>query len=341
MTRDQIKAGKVLKIEEPTGLWTVSGTDGDLVTLKGNGDYYAEANAPIGTYMGRSSSSKSVIIVGDMHVGHYYALGSPLKKLQKVNQFWISARDQLLKERANVFVINGEPIDGDQPRQLGGELWVSDMGEQMQIANDYISHFKMDSIGLTRGSNYHSTRGNTNFESILAKYLTVAPILDYAPYGKKPNLYKRASESIRERDPIAHRNYTRIEDILQFRVNERVFNFIHHTGVATNFATLPSSIAQQILKNLIVTGKLWKQKDAPTFTVRSHTHQFVFVEYGNTCGWVNPAWQIFSMYTLQKSMAAASIGMVEVVIESNGKYLINKILLPDKDYPKIRIIDIK
>lgn len=322
---------------------------GDLVTIKNPGqylyavadDYFEKENRVIGYYGGRSTSSKSVIVVGDMHVGHYYALGSPLNKMRKVNEFWKSARDKLKKERANVFVINGEPVDGDQPRQLGGELWENDMGQQMEIANEYISHFKMDSIGITRGSNYHSTRGNTNFESILTKYVTAAPILDYSPYGKKPLKYHRLSEQIRERDPIGHRNYTRIEDILQIRVNGLVFNFIHHTGVATNFATAPSSIAQQMLKNMIATGRLWTSKDAPTFTVRSHSHHFVLVEYGNSVGWVNPAWQIFSMYTLQKSMSAATVGLVEVVIESNGQYIINKIILPDKDYPKIKVMDIK
>ncbi len=308
-----------------------------------NGLYAVAAqdyNPIIGTYKGRSGSSKSVIIVGDMHIGHYYALASPLKKLQKVNEFWKSARDKLKKERANLFVINGEPIDGDQPRQLGGELWTSDMGYQMQIANEYISHFKMDAIGITRGSNYHSTRGNTNFESILTAYIKCAPILDYSPYGKKAD-YNRGSEYIVERDPISHRNYKRIEDILQVRVNGLVFNFIHHTGVATNFATAPSTIAQQMLKNMIQTGRLWTSKDAPTFTVRSHSHHFVLVEYGNSVGWVNPAWQIFSMYTLQKSMSSATIGLVEVIIEPNGEYIIHKIILPDKDYPKIKIIDIK
>ena len=289
---------------------------------------------------GRSTGSKSVVIVGDMHVGHYYALGSPLKKLKKVNDFWYNARDELLKERSNVFVINGEPIDGDQPRQLGGELWVSDMGQQMQVANEYVSHFKMDSIGITRGSNYHSTRGNTNFESILTQYLTAAPILDYSPYGKKPLNYYRGSENVTERDPIAHRRYVRIEDILQMRVNGLVFNIIHHTGTSSSFHYAPTTIAQQGLQNLIQTGKLWSHNDAPKFTVRSHSHHFVLVEYGNSVMWVNPAWQIFSMYTLQKSMAAATIGMVEVVIEPNGKYLINKIIMPDKDYPKINVIEI-
>lgn len=336
ISKDKITAGKII-LAEPTGTWGMKAGEEvtvDLPYLEATGDMFHHS------FMGRKASSKSVIVVGDMHVGHYYALGSPLKKLQKVNEFWSSARDQLLKERTNVFVINGEPIDGDNPRELGGEQWSTDMGEQMEYANKLISEYKMDSIGLTRGSNYHTSRGNTNFESILTKYLTVAPILDYSPYGRHYK-HKRSSEKeLGDRDPIQHRRYVRIEDILQLRVNDVVFNIIHHTGTSSSFTYAPTSIATQMLKNMIATGRIWSHKNAPTITVRSHTHHFVLVEYGNSVGWVNPAWQIFSKYTLQKSMSAATIGLVEVIIEPNNKYLINKIILPDKDYPKINMIQI-
>ena len=303
-----------------------------------------EGDDIVGYYKGRSSSSKSVVIVGDMHVGHEYALGSPLRKIRAVNDFWYSARDKLLKERSNIFVINGEPIDGDNPRQLGGEQWTSDMGLQMQKANEFISHYKMDTIGLTRGSNYHTSRNNTNFESVLTAYLDVAPILDYSPYGRRKELaYSRASEKGFEevRNPIGHKKYQRIEDILHIKVNGVVMNIIHHTGTSTSFTYAPTTIAQQLLQNMIQTGRLWTHNDAPKITIRSHTHHFVLVEYGNSVGWVNPAWQIFSRYTLQKSMSSATIGLVEVVVEPNGKFEVNKILLPDKDYPKIKVIDIK
>ena len=286
-----------------------------------------------------AKSSQSAVIVGDLHIGHLYAVGTPLKKLQVINEFWSSARDKLLKPRSNVFVINGEPIDGDNPRQQGEGHWENDMGQQMDVANDYIKQFKMDAIGLTRGSNYHSTRGNTNFESILTKYIDAAPILDYSPYGKIDK-YFRGSQPITERSPTSHRPYTRVDDILQMSLNGVVFNIIHHTGVSSNFQYAPTTIAQQILQNLIQTGRLWDHKHAPKITIRSHSHHFVLVKYGNSVGWVNPAWQIFSMYTLQKSMASATIGLVEVVVEPNGEYLINDIIMPDKLYPKIEIIEI-
>ena len=294
---------------------------------------------------GRSKSSKSLVITGDNHIGHIYALGSPLRKLRSVNDFWASARDKLNNERCNLFVINGEPIDGDGYKDLGAEQWSTNQAAQLREANRLLKCFKMDEIGMTRGSNYHTTRGNTSFEELFAEMITCAPILDYSPYGKhsqyRQKKVERASQRTKEDWVRENRNYDRvIEDILQVRVHDTVINMIHHTGASSSFAYAPTAIANALLKNLILTGRLWSHKDAPTITVRSHTHQHVRVHYGNTCGFVTPAWQIFSRFMLQKNMTAATIGIVEVVIEPNNKFFINDILLPDKDYPKINVATI-
>ena len=286
---------------------------------------------------GRSKSSKSLIVTGDNHIGHKYALGSPLRKLQAINAFWKSARDKLYNKQTNVFIINGEPIDGDGYKDLGAEQWSTNMAVQLRVANDYLRHFKMDQIAMTRGSNYHTTRGNTSFEELFSQIITCAPILEYSPYGH----FERFSQ--RTKEDWYRENWNRdrvIEDILQLRVHDTVINLIHHTGASSSFAYAPTAIANALLKNLILTGRLWTVKDAPRITIRSHTHQHVRVHYGNTCGFVTPAWQIFSRFMLQKNMTAATIGLVEVVVEPNNEFIINDILLPDKDYPKINIVEI-
>jgi len=278
-----------------------------------------------------------MVITGDNHIGHLYALGSPLKKLEPINRFWSSARDKLSKERCNIFVINGEPIDGDGYKDLGSEEWTVNMAKQLRHANDLLKDFKMDQIAMTRGSNYHTTRAATGFEELFANEITVAPVLEYSPYGK----FSRFSQKTRTDWKRNNNNNDRtIEDILQLKLHDVVFNIIHHTGASSSFAYAPTAIANALLKNLILTGKIWTYKDAPKVTIRSHTHQHVRVHYGNTCGFVTPAWQIFSRFMLQRNMTAASIGLVEVVIEPNNKIIINDILLPDKDYPKINVMTI-
>lgn len=287
---------------------------------------------------GRSKSSKSVVLTGDMHIGHVYALASPLKKLRVINDFWKSARDKLKNGNPDVFVINGEPIDGDGYKDAGSQQWESDMADQLEIANDYLEYFKMGCIGMTKGSNYHTTRGNANFEKLFAKMITCAPILDYSPYGK---WVQREVHKGRSTDYDQNRNYKKtIDDILQFRIHDTVFNVIHHTSSSGSFNYVPTTIANPILKNLILTGKLWTTKDAPIITVRSHTHTHVFVKYGRTCGFVTPAWQIFSRFMLQRGMSAATIGLIEVIVEPNNEYVVKDILLPDEDYPKIKLLEL-
>jgi hypothetical protein len=287
---------------------------------------------------GRSKSSKSVVLTGDMHIGHVYALASPLKKLRVVNDFWKSAPDKLKNGKPDVFIINGEPIDGDGYKDIGSQQHITDMGDQLEVANDYLEYFKMGCIGMTRGSNYHTTRGNTNFEKLFSKLITCAPILDYSPYGR---WVSREAHKTKSLEPNASRNYNKsIDDILQFKIHDTVFNVIHHTSSSGSYTYVPTTIANPMLKNLILTGKLWDAKDAPTITVRSHTHTHVFVKYGRTCGFVTPAWQIFSRFMLQKGMSAATIGLVEVIIEPNNEYSVRDILLPDKDYPKIKCLEL-
>ena len=286
---------------------------------------------------GRTRSSKSLIVTGDNHVGHLYALGSPLKKLQPVNDFWELAKDKLKNRHTNLFVINGEPIDGDGYKDLGAEQWTTNMAAQLRAANKLLKCFNMDQISMTRGSNYHTTRGNTSFEELFADIITCAPILEYSPYGRFERFSQHTKEDWRRENGNADRV---IEDILQLRVHDTVINFIHHTGASSSFAYAPTAIANALLKNLILTGRLWTNEDAPRITVRSHTHQHVRVHYGNTCGFVTPAWQIFSRFMLQKNMTAATIGLVEIIVEPNNKFEINDIILPDKDYPKINIAEI-
>lgn len=279
-----------------------------------------------------------MVVTGDNHIGHIYALASPLKKLKPINDFWKSARDKLWNKNTNIFIINGEPIDGDGYKDVGAQQWTTNMATQLREANKYLKYFKMDCIGMTRGSNYHTTRGNTSFEELFAEIITCAPILDYSPYGR---LITRHTQKTKSEEYDENRNYSRrVEDILELKIHDTNFNIIHHTSSSSSFNYLPTTIANPMLKNLILTGKLWNNKDAPDITIRSHTHSFVLTEYGNSVGFVTPAWQIFSRFMLQRGMSAATIGLVEIIVEPNNEFYIHKILLPDKDYPKINIIEI-
>ena len=89
---------------------------------------------------GRSKSSKSILVVSDMHVGAKSALCSddpetdggykPSANQKKLFQEWNRTLDEVT-QNPTAFVINGEPIDGSNPKSQGDGLWSNDFNEQM------------------------------------------------------------------------------------------------------------------------------------------------------------------------------------------------------------------
>ena len=279
---------------------------------------------------GKSTSSKSLIITSDLHVGHKLAVGGNIKGL---NRFWNSARDYLKRDRATVFIINGEPVDGDNPKEGGKGLWSNSIEDQMSKADELLSCFKMDNIGMTRGSNYHTQKGNTNIEQMFARMITAAPVLNYQMFGK-------IKTSTREDYDNSNNKTVVIDDLLQLRINGIVINIIHHVGGSRWFSYRPSALAKEMANCIFLDGKLWNYKDSPKIIIRSHTHQFVYVGYGRTYGAVTPAWKVTDSFQMKSGMNAASIGLLEIVIEQNGEFITNPIIMKDMSYPKVNIIDI-
>jgi len=288
-------------------------------------------NQIIEELQGRSKSSKSVILTGDMHVGHKFAVGG---ELESINNFWFEARDRLLKPRANVFVINGEPIDGDNKRELGAGVWTTELDLQVEKANELLEYYKMDQIAMTRGSNYHTTKDNTGFEQLLANRITCAPMLDYKMFGGIK------TEKVTDWDKGFHHRIVRIDDILALRAHNVIFNIIHHVGGSKWFAYATTAIARELAQMVFLDGKLWTKEDSPRIVVRAHTHKFVMVKFAHTAAFVSPAWKVTDRFQLKNGLDAATIGLIEVVIEQNGEFTVNDITLENTDYPKINIVDI-
>ena len=290
---------------------------------------------------GRSTSSKSMIITGDMHVGHKFALHTGEyekipEKLQVLKRLWYEGRDRLMRERASIFFINGEPIDGDNRKEGGHQVWSTDYNDQMADARTLIQHYKMDAIGMNRGSNYHTTKDNTGFEEILANEIKdIAPVITYHPFDD--DIIKEFH--VVEYTDTGHRKI-RIDDLFVCRIHDKVFHLMHHIGGSKWFSYLPTALGREMANMVFFDGKLWKKEDAPSVIIRSHTHRFVKIEYANTVGAVSPAWKIFDRFGLKSGMDAGTIGFLEIVVEQNGEISTNKIMLSNEDYPKLNIIEI-
>jgi hypothetical protein len=134
---------------------------------------------------GRSTSSKSVLFLSDMHVGNELSICSenPLMKggsfnpneLQlKLLEAWYWVKDEL-SQQPHIVCINGEPCDGPNPKQLGDQLWTTSFQEQLDDAAKLLKIYKPEHFVLTRGSDYHVKGGSQNMEELLAKELNATP----------------------------------------------------------------------------------------------------------------------------------------------------------------------
>ena len=139
-----------------------------------------------------AKSSKSIVAWTDVHTGATTALCSSepynseldtvikLNKVQKtLRNAWLDSVDDLV-QKPDLVVLNGEPIDGANKKQIGQQSWSTNLEDQM---NDFIRLTKeipYKNIMFVRGSGYHTTLDATNFEEVLANRLNA---IKYRAYG--------------------------------------------------------------------------------------------------------------------------------------------------------------
>ncbi len=120
------------------------------------------------------ASSKSVLVIGDMHVGSTTSVCSPEppmsdkdtthrpSKLQKsLYNHWNACIDELL-QKPDLLVVNGEPCDGGNKKQLGSQSWTTNLQDQLNDAEELIKLIPYKNIILNRGRGYHVTKEGTN-----------------------------------------------------------------------------------------------------------------------------------------------------------------------------------
>ena len=71
--------------------------------------------------------------------------------------------------------------------------------------------------------------------------------------------------------------------------------------------------------------------------VRSHVHYFVHVEFVNTHGFTTPAWKYPDGHLFRGGTAGTTpdVGMVEVIVETNGDIIVEKHIATPNIKPKV------
>ena len=272
---------------------------------------------------GRSKSSKSILVLSDLHIGSKYSVCSdepeidsggsyrPSYNQKKLNKAWFECVD-MIQQKPRALVINGEPIDGDNFKSLGDSVWSTELNDQLNDAEKMLNTIKRDEIIFVRGSGYHVTRGATNFEKTLARKM-----------GARK--YRSVMGETTDADYEAN-----------VKLNGKMINFTHHIGYSGWWQYRTTSIARELVK------MHFQHKDNGFHTdllVRSHVHYYCEVRFPNTKGFTTPAWKFPDGFMYKRGIPELpTVGFMEIIIESNGKILIEPHLV-QLQFPK-PIIDL-
>ena len=294
-----------------------------------------------GEKIGRSRSSKSVVVLSDMHVGSIYAVCTPeascnggfglkpSKYNQDMYENWGVIRDSIRKKDTDILVVNGEPCDGANKKSMGSSVWSTNVTDQLNDAERLIKMYNWREIVMTRGSRYHVAVDNFYHEEVLAKRLGAIPY---------QGLFGDALKNMYKKKQFAFQNYNgdHTDFYLWFILGEKRFSVTHHLGFTKWFAYKPTAMGREMADLEFGRGK-WYPSDANVEVyIRSHVHYYCEVRYANSLGYTTPCWKLPDEHLLRGGLGgtAPTIGIVENIIEPNGDILVYPHTIKAKRYPK-------
>ena len=254
-----------------------------------------------------ANSSKSIVGWTDVHDGATTALCSAepynseldttikLNKIQKtLRHAWLDSIDEL-EQKPDLVVLNGEPIDGANKKQIGQQSWSTNLEDQMNDFMRLAKEIPYKNIMFIRGSLYHTGLDATNFEEILANRLNAVKYRAYGGHGAT-------------------------DDFAFVEMYGKVFNFAHHIGFNKSPAYRTTALAREMAGMHFEHDKLGRAD----FIIRSHVHYFVHIEFVNTHGILTPAWKYPDHHLFRGGLAGTTpdVGLVEIIIEPNGETVV-------------------
>jgi hypothetical protein len=286
-----------------------------------------------------AKSSKSVLFLSDLHVGSAYAICSkeptigdtggswrPNKLQKKLYETWMWVKDSL-SQKPHVLCLNGEGIDGANTKQQGQQSWTPDINDQIADCCKLLREIKYTNFVVTRGSGYHVQKDATNYDELLAREMKATPyrgfFQDYKDYDTNRNAI------------------TRTDYWVDFRIHGIVFNVTHHIAFSKWASYQPMAISRELANMEFLKGKYWKPEDFPSVVVRSHVHYYCRVEFPRYTAFTTPCLKMPDAHLYRGGMAgtAPSLGAVEVIVESNGKIIVEPHIVSNTEYPKHSILE--
>ena len=245
---------------------------------------------------------KTIVVVSDVQDGHKLSICSDAPKLSqlppaeptiyrpnRIQKALFTAWKEVTTEwnKPDILVINGEPIEGQQYKNMGTEVWSTDLNDQLNDAQKLIEMFKAKKIYTTRGSDYHVSLKGVPLEEAFGKMIGATPVGGYyAPY-----------EFFLEEEGVT-------------------FDISHHVGYNMEFYR-STAITREMAFAKLNESHRWPAK----VLIRSHVHYYWYVGSTSHLSMTTPCWKLQDWFMRRKTSAGGmpDIGAVRFTVE-DGKF---------------------
>ena len=259
--------------------------------------------------MSVTNGTRNILVLGDVHVGSIYGLLPPdfvssdgAEKPQNEGQKYLWECWQDMKQRTAKFaidsvVVNGDLIEGRQPKQKCSELTLVAPNDQETAAvflmRDLRNWLEKNTgrevpFFFIAGTEYHEGRGAEELESIAARV-------------KGANIQSNFSGR-------------HCKEVLDLAVDGIVVNFAHHVGGGAGF-TRSGVLDAEAMWCQITSSK--GESVAADLIVRSHLHFFMHVEHVNRHALLCPCWQLQTRFARHRSAYKLMPNIGAIVLHIN------------------------
>ena len=280
--------------------------------------------------LGRSKASKTLLVVSDLHVGNTNALCSQeptiantgqVYKLPRRNQLllehWIDCRDWC--QNPHIMIVNGEPIDGPNKKDAGGDTWSHDPNDQIDDSERLLTMHNPTRYAFTRGSNYHVKDGQMSYEETLARRLKT---IGYDP----DNTVQSVRHEAVKRQAGDGKRF--VEYYIWFKILDQICNFTHHTSYTSKHGQRANAVSNEMSSLEFDRGWYYPVDKSIAVVGRAHVHYYTEVRSPSTIGFTTPGWKLPDGFLFRNGIGGTRphVGAVKVIIEPNGEITVDKLL---------------
>lgn len=262
-------------------------------------------------------NTKTTVILNDLHCGSDVAIMSPdavrkngnrrenMNEDQKV--LWDNWKELAKKwSGADCLIVNGDAVEGIQPRERATNTWSSDMSDQADDAVRLIKMFKAKKIFVVKGTPYHVREGGVHIEEQIARDLNAVPY-----------------------------RFQRSHDFLAINLSpegsstKRIFHVAHHLGNTSTWQYRGTPLSKAIAMLMLNERHFLKEGYKFFGIIRAHLHYSWYEESTSRIMMVCPAWQLATPFMYKKMPESPpDIGSVRLTIHQDGNHDYEKFIVP-------------